>query len=317
MNRVTLQEILNEIKLRYPYTTTLRTDDQLVSFLNEEQYRIFDKLQIEAFYDFISVSGTGRYALPSDMQIDKVRNVLVSNNESTAVQTGTVSVTAGAKTVTGSGTSFTSALEDEYIVINDELKVVDTVSSTTALTVTENFASTAADEAWYLYTAPEENDNSFTEYYFQEYSTVLKRQTDQCYFKYRSSAGTDYLGVYPFPSVTGKTIRTIYIPKPTALENTETGLAASPDLFYRWHYLLVYAAIQDVASSGDVPDHKRANDAAMMYNAIMADAMGDNDKRNTPGYRKVKDRMKMWNYSRRALRGRSHKLPWWMYEDSE
>lgn len=313
---MTLQEILNEIKLQYPYASTLRTDDQIVSFLNEEQNRIFDKLQVESFYDFISIADTGRYALPSDMQVDKIRNILISNDESTDVQTGTVSVTAGAKTVTGSGTSFTSALEGEYIVINDELKIVDTVAGVTSLTVTTNFAATASAQAWYLYTTPEEDDVSFEEYYFQEYSTVAKRQTDQCYYKFRSS-GTDYLGIYPVPTSTGKTMRAIYIPIPTELENSETGLAATPDLFYRWHYLLVYAAIQNIASSGDNPDHKRANDYAMMYNALMQDAMDDNNKRNTPGYRKVKDRMKMWNYSRRALRHGRHKLPWWMYEENE
>lgn len=312
---MTLQEIITEIKGQYAYDQTVWTDDRVVAFLNDVQNRIFDKLQVEAFYDSITVTDQMRYALPADMQIDKIKTVLISNDEQTTVQSGTVSVSAGAKTVTGSGTSFTSALEGEYIVINDELKIVDTVSSTTSMTVTTNFASDDSGAAWYLYATPEE-DVTFTEYYFEEYNTVLKRATEQCYYKYRES-GTDYLGIYPAPSTTGKTVRIIYTPKATTLTNDETGLAATPDLFYRWHYLLVYAAISEIAGSGNTPDHKRADDYAIKYNYLLQSAMEDGNKRNTPGYRKMRDRMKSWNYSRRALRGGRRKLPWWMYEESE
>lgn len=295
---MTLDAILNQIKLEYPAATRW-SDDQIVAFLNEEQNRIFDKLSVEAHYDFISIAYVRRYTLPADMQIDKIKSVLVSNKVSTEKQTGTVTVATGASTVTGSGTSFTSALEGQNIVINNELKTVAEVTSDTELSVTENFAHEATDADWYLYSTPEE-EGLFTEYHFIEYRDVLKQTVPQGWYKY-SENGADYIGFHPMPARTGQTIRVTYIPTPTQLVNNEAGLVLEPDLNYRWHYLLVYAAISEIAGSGSNPDTVIANNYALKYNTIVRGALESMNPHNTPGYGVTRDRMRPWNYSRRVL----------------
>jgi hypothetical protein len=59
--------------------------------------------------------------------------------------TGTVAVTAGSKTVTGSGTAFTTELAvGDQVQINGETKVVTAIASTTSLTVDDAFAAAAS-----------------------------------------------------------------------------------------------------------------------------------------------------------------------------
>lgn len=61
--------------------------------------------------------------------------------------TGTVSVTSGKATVTGSGTSFTNEVKvGDQVTINGESKEVTAVSSNTSLTVDSNFSSSASGE---------------------------------------------------------------------------------------------------------------------------------------------------------------------------
>jgi Putative phage tail protein len=61
--------------------------------------------------------------------------------------TGTVSVTAGSPTVTGSGTLFlTEVIVDNQITVNSESYTVISVNSDTSLTVDANFISSASDQ---------------------------------------------------------------------------------------------------------------------------------------------------------------------------
>jgi len=239
------------------------------------------------------------------MEIPFIKHVLSSNSVSTSVQSGTVSVVAGTKTVTGSGTSFSSALGGQYIVINDELKFVDgdTPITSTSLSVTTNFAASASGVAWYLYAVPGES-GTFYDLPFVDYSVLLTKNADCGWYKF-SDGTTDYIGFYPVPTSTGKTVRVVYRPKPTAMVNTPAGLLLQPDLFYRWHNLLVYAAISEIAGSGSNPDVTMANNYAMKYNATMKMAKENRFERDKPGYTATRDVMHNSNYARRVLSGRS------------
>jgi hypothetical protein len=301
---MTADEILDQIELLYPRASAW-SDAQKVDILNIEQDRIFDILQIESTYDFILIGDTARYALPSDMQINHIKRVLVSTSANTSEQDGTVSVTAGAATVSGSGTSFTSALEGECIVINGELKEVDTVSTTESLTVTSNFDETAADVAWGLYETPEEAE-SFTEYQYEDYDKILTRSVYSGWYKF-SDGTTDYIGFYPKPSVTGKTVRVIYRPTPAAI--AADALTITPDLYYRWHILLVYAAIAEIAGAGTNPDADIANLYIRKYNDALADARANRYVRDKPGHTVTRNVMRNGNYARRVLTSRAHNLP--------
>jgi hypothetical protein len=302
---MTADEILDQIELLYPKAATAWSDAQKVDFLNIEQDNIFDILQVESTYDFILIDDTARYALPSDMQIDLIKRVMVSNDANVTTQDGTVSATAGAKAVTGSGTAFTSDLEDEYIVINGELKIVDTVSSVTSLTVTTNFESSASDVSWSLYATPEEAD-SFIEYLYQDYDKILTRSVYGGWYKI-SSGSTDYIGFYPLPTETGKTVRVIYRPTPSAI--SADSLTTTPDLYYRWHVLLVYAAIAEIAGSGDNPDIDIANLYTRKYNEVLERAKENRFERDKPGYVVMRNVMRSNNNARRIMTGRSRRLP--------
>ena len=293
---MTVKEILDQVKLQYPASSTAWTDAQMVAFLNIEQDNIYHELQVEALYDFVSEDGTRRYALPSDMQIDNIRHVLYCNSDSLTVATGTVTVTAGSKDVVGVGTTFTDALEGSIIVVDGQVRTVDAYTSTTEISVTENFTTAAAGVAWYTYAAPGE-DVSFSEYPFVEYNDILKRNVDSGWYKY-SDGTTDYIGFYPEPSKSGHCIRVVYLPKPADLSSSV--LTAEPDLYYRWHNLLVYALIREIAMSGSNPDTNIANNYGAQYNAVMDLAKNNRFQRERPGYRGTKDVMRSWGRSRRA-----------------
>lgn len=309
---MTLQEILNQIKALYPRAGSAFSDAEIVDILNIIQDTIFDELQVKSTYDFITISDTDRYSFPADMQACFIKTVLMSHSASTDTQTGTVSVTAGAATVTGSGTSFTSALEGEYIVINDELKIVDTVSTTESMTVTENFAATASAVAWELYDSPEEG-SVFYEIPYKDYADVLTRTTEDCWFHYIDD-DEEYIGFYPDPSTTGKTVRVIYRPTPTAM--SESALSTSPDLHYRWHVLLVYGAINEIAASGSNPDTTIANNYARKFNEILAKATQNRYERDKPGYIVTENKYpRTWNHARLVMTGRKNRFSRYSYED--
>jgi hypothetical protein len=168
------------------------------------------------------------------------------------------------------------------------------------MSVTVAFATAAAGVAWYTYAAPGE-DASFIEYPFVEYENVLTRSLDYGYYKY-SDGTTDYIGFYPEPNESGRCIRVVYLPKPDDLSSSV--LTAEPDLYYRWHNLLVYALAREIASSGSNPDIPLANNFGAQYNSVMELAKGNRARRETPGYRATRDVMRPWGRYRRGLNNR-------------
>lgn len=88
-------------------------------------------------------------------------NWLVKVDKST--RTGTASVTAGSKTVTGSSTDFDPELSvGDEILINGETRTVVSIASDTSLTVDEAFVNTATGAAIYLLDAVLRHTTDFT-----------------------------------------------------------------------------------------------------------------------------------------------------------
>jgi len=309
---MTLTEILTEAKKLYPKIDTAWTDDQIVASLNTIQHNIFNDLQIESTYDFKTIDDTARYALPSDMEIGAIKRVMFSKDDCLTLQDGTVTVTAGAKTITGSGTTFTPAMVGDTIFIDNEYNTIASYSSGTSVTATSNFTSSHSGEAWYIYDAPEED--TFERYEYSDYDKILAREVNQAWYKYYDGSSY-YLGLYPVPSSDGHCVRVIYLPKPDALANTEAGLAATPDLYYRWHNLLVYAVIAECAGSGSNPDITIANNFAMKYNTLLTEAQQNKNERERPGYVVTRNIYGRNNYARWILTGKRHELPDSMFED--
>lgn len=299
---MTVQQIVDKIKLLYPAAVNW-SDAQIIDQLNIEQSNIMRDLLVEAAYDMVSMNGVRRYAMPANMQVDFIRHVLLESGTSVVEQGGTVSIAAGSKNVVGVGTAFDAALEDQRITIADEVFTVDTVTDGTHMTVTANAVTAATGAKWSLFVAPQE-DVTFTEYPFVEYNDVLTRRVSHGWYRVDSET----IGIYPTLTITGKAMRILHLPLPTALSST--AMTASPDLYYMWHMLLVYAVIREIAMSGSNPDTVVANNYAMMYNSELAKAKQDNVTRNGGKYSQTTDVMREWNGYRRRSSRRSRARRW-------
>lgn len=78
-----------------------------------------------------------------------------SNNGSATAIAGTVSVTSGSATVTGSGTAFLTALAvGNYILVNNEARKIQSITNDTSLATTTTFSATLGSLPCYKCTAP-------------------------------------------------------------------------------------------------------------------------------------------------------------------
>jgi hypothetical protein len=78
---LTLQQILNEVKLIVPPSADI-TDDQLVTRINQVQRKVFRELALpDKIYRFSSTPTSPYYSLPSDCTEDRVKNVLVDGQD--------------------------------------------------------------------------------------------------------------------------------------------------------------------------------------------------------------------------------------------
>jgi hypothetical protein len=96
-----------------------------------------------------------------------------------AAKTGTVTINAdpGRKVVTGVGTAFTSEYAvGDYIRVNGETRLIESITSDTVLGVTEVFGSDSATQAHYLMTPATEEDDPAD---------------------WKNQAGTAFAGVFP------------------------------------------------------------------------------------------------------------------------
>lgn len=89
----------------------------------------------------------------TDFLRDKLNTPIIAFNESINA-TGTVSVTNGSNTVTGTGTDFVANfVVGDYIQVNNstskEIREVASITNTTVLTVTENFSNTQTSVSYY------------------------------------------------------------------------------------------------------------------------------------------------------------------------
>lgn len=75
----TIQQLLDDIKLRYKHTFT---NDQVLVWMNDEQQELFDILEVDSVpYAFTTVAGKYLYPIPSDVDIDRIKVLSVQIND--------------------------------------------------------------------------------------------------------------------------------------------------------------------------------------------------------------------------------------------
>lgn len=73
----TVQQLLDEIDIRLPNTFTAT---QKITFMNTFQNEIWRYMASTDLFEFDTIAGQGIYSLASDMHIDMVKSVLISNS---------------------------------------------------------------------------------------------------------------------------------------------------------------------------------------------------------------------------------------------
>lgn len=77
----TIQQLLDDVKLRYRHTFT---NAQVLVWMNEEQRELFEILQIDSVpYSFTLVANTYFYPIPTDIEIEKIKTVNIQVNDQT------------------------------------------------------------------------------------------------------------------------------------------------------------------------------------------------------------------------------------------
>ena len=106
---------------------------------------------------------------------------------------GTVSASVGSQTVTGSGTNFTNILIGQSIVIGTETKKIQSVESTTGLTVDSNYSSGHISSIYYIDFSHQINVDEWSIKMFSSY-----RQKPAVNIKKIFESLSDYLTDYTF-----------------------------------------------------------------------------------------------------------------------
>lgn len=135
--------------------------------------------------------------------------------------------------------------------------------------------------------------------YFQRYEYEPDMNRPLSGYKYSTTPGGENLILYPIPDTTGQTVRVIYSKRPKLLSSSD--LNATPEIQEDWQIILVYAAIIEIAGSGDNPDIAIVNNYTRKYNSIMEEILQDKHERS-PNYPRTKDVMRKSSRYHRYLR---------------
>lgn len=76
----TLQKILEDIKIRIPYSTDTLTNSRVIGWINDCQNEIWRYMASTEIYKFNIVAGQSIYNLPLNCKVDMIKSVLVSDS---------------------------------------------------------------------------------------------------------------------------------------------------------------------------------------------------------------------------------------------
>ena len=142
--------------------------------------------------------------------------------------------------------------------------------------------------------------------YFREYEYESDMNKILSGYKYGVTPGGENLILYPIPDTTGYNVRVIYYKRPALLSGDD--LTATPGIEEDWQIILVYAAIIEIAGSGDNPDIAIVNNYTRKYNDIMEQILQSRYER-LPKYPRTKDVMKRGKYGQYYSRHLDIEIP--------
>ena len=76
----TVQQLLNDIRIRVPSSTDTFTDGVVVGWMNDTQNEIWRYMASTESYQFDTIAGQAIYNMASDMKIDMVKSLQISNS---------------------------------------------------------------------------------------------------------------------------------------------------------------------------------------------------------------------------------------------
>jgi len=75
-----VQQLLNDVRTRLPASTATFTDGVVIGWMNDTQNEIWRYMASTEVYEFETIAGQALYVMASDMEIDMVKSVQVSNS---------------------------------------------------------------------------------------------------------------------------------------------------------------------------------------------------------------------------------------------
>lgn len=76
----TAQQLLTDVRTRLPASTATFTDGVVVSWFNDCQNEIYRYMASTEIYEFDTIAGQALYNMASDMEIDKIKSVQMSDS---------------------------------------------------------------------------------------------------------------------------------------------------------------------------------------------------------------------------------------------
>ena len=76
----TVQQLINDVRTRLPASTSTFTDSVVIGWFNDAQNEIYRYMASTELYEFDTIAGQSLYNMASDMEIDMIKSVQVSNS---------------------------------------------------------------------------------------------------------------------------------------------------------------------------------------------------------------------------------------------
>ena len=76
----TLQQILDDIKSRLPYSTASFPDSRVIDWINQCQSEVWRYMASTEMYEFDTIASQAIYTLPSNCAFDMIKSIQVSNS---------------------------------------------------------------------------------------------------------------------------------------------------------------------------------------------------------------------------------------------
>lgn len=76
----TVQQLLTDVKTRLPYSTSVFTDGTVIGWMNDAQNEVWRHLASTELYEFDTIASQAIYTMASDMRIDMIKSLQVSDS---------------------------------------------------------------------------------------------------------------------------------------------------------------------------------------------------------------------------------------------